>query len=58
MSTVSNAASIFTPNQVNTTSSSGSSSSAASTAQAAGAGASQQLAGNFNTFLTLLTTKR
>jgi flagellar basal-body rod modification protein FlgD len=29
----------------------------ASTAQAAGAVGSQQLAGNFNTFLTLLTTQ-
>jgi flagellar basal-body rod modification protein FlgD len=56
MSTLSNAASVFSPNQVNTASS-GSSSPAASTAQAAGAGASQQLAGNFNTFLTLLTTQ-
>ena len=56
MSTVSNPASIFSPSQVSTTSSS-SSSSTSSTAQAAGANASQQLAGNFNTFLQLLTTK-
>ena len=55
MSTVSNAASVFSPNQINTTSSN-SSSSTSSTAQAAGANASQQLAGNFNTFLQLLTT--
>ena len=53
MSTVSNPASIFSPSQVSTTSSS-SSSSTSSTAQAAGANASQQLAGNFNTFLQLL----
>ena len=56
MSTVSNAASVFSPNQINTTSSN-SSSSTLSTAQAAGANASQQLAGNFNTFLRLLTTR-
>ena len=56
MSTVSNAASVFSPSQINTTSSS-SSSSTSSTAQAAGANASQQLAGNFNTFLQLLTTQ-
>jgi flagellar basal-body rod modification protein FlgD len=56
MSTVSNAASLFSPTQVNTTSSSSSSSSAAA-AQAAGSSASQQLAGNFNTFLQLLTTQ-
>jgi flagellar basal-body rod modification protein FlgD len=37
--------------------SSGSSSSGASTAQAAGTNASQQLAGNFDTFLQLLTTQ-
>ena len=51
MSTVSNAASLYSPSQVNTTSSS------SSTAQAAGSTASQQLAGNFNTFLQLLTTQ-
>ena len=56
MSTVSNPASIFSPNQVNTTSTN-SSSSNSSTGQAAGANASQQLAGNFNTFLQLLTTQ-
>src|SRR6476660_4983055 len=56
MSTVSNAASGFSPSQINTTSSS-SSSSTSSTAQAAGSTASQQLAGNFNTFLQLLTTQ-
>jgi hypothetical protein len=56
MSTVSNAASVFSPSQINTTSSS-SSSSTSSTAQAAGANASQQLAGNFNTFLQLLITQ-
>src|SRR5580693_8113326 len=56
MSTVSNAASVFSPSQINTTSSS-SSSSTSSTAQAAGANASQQLAGNFNTCLQLLTTQ-
>jgi flagellar basal-body rod modification protein FlgD len=56
MSTVSNAASVFSPSQINTTSSS-SSSSTSSTAQAAGANASQQLAGNFNTFVQLLTTQ-
>ena len=56
MSTVSNPASMFSPSQVSTTSSS-SSSSTSSTAQAAGANASQQLAGNFNTFLQLLTTQ-
>jgi len=39
------------------TSSSGSASTAASTAQAAGSAASQQIAGNFNTFLQLLTTQ-
>jgi len=37
--------------------SSGSGSSGASAAQAAGTGASQQLAGNFDTFLQLLTTQ-
>ena len=51
MSTVSNAASLFSPSQISTTSSS------SSVAQAAGSTASQQLAGNFNTFLQLLTTK-
>jgi flagellar basal-body rod modification protein FlgD len=51
MSTISNAASVFSPSQVNTTSSS------SSVAQAAGSTASQQLAGNFNTFLQLLTTQ-
>src|SRR5262249_30741036 len=51
-----NPASIFSPSQVSTASSS-SSSSTSSTAQAAGANASQQLAGNFNTFLQLLTTQ-
>lgn len=51
MSTVTNAASLYSPSQVNTTSSS------SSTAQAAGSTASQQLAGNFNTFLQLLTTQ-
>jgi flagellar basal-body rod modification protein FlgD len=56
MSTVSNPASIFSPSQVNTTSST-SNASTSSTAQAAGANASQQLAGNFNTFLQLLTTQ-
>ena len=56
MSTVTNAASIFSPSQISTASSS-SSSSTSSTAQAAGANASQQLAGNFNTFLQLLTTQ-
>jgi flagellar basal-body rod modification protein FlgD len=54
MSTTSNAASVFSPSQVSTTSSS---SSTSSTAQAAGTSASQQLAGNFNTFLQLLTTQ-
>ena len=54
MSTTSNAASVFSTSQVNTTSSS---SSTSSTAQAAGTSASQQLAGNFNTFLQLLTTQ-
>jgi len=39
------------------TGSSGTSSSGASTAQAAGTAASQQLAGNFDTFLQLLTTQ-
>jgi flagellar basal-body rod modification protein FlgD len=53
MSTVSNAASIFSTSQVNTTSSSSSS----STAQAVNSSASQQLAGNFDTFLQLLTTQ-
>ena len=59
MSTVSNAASVFSPSQISTTSSSSSSSSSStsSTAQAAGANSSQQLAGNFNTFLQLLTTQ-
>ena len=47
MSTISTAAST----------SSGSSSSSASAAQAAGTSASQQLAGNFDTFLQLLTTQ-
>src|SRR3974377_12192 len=42
--------------QISTTSSS-SSSSTSSTAQAAGTNASQQLAGNFDTFLQLLTTQ-
>src|SRR5271165_1794475 len=56
MSATSNAASIFSPSQISTASSS-SSSSTSSTAQAAGANASQQLAGNFNTFLQLLTTQ-
>jgi len=56
MSTTSNAASVFSPSQISTTSSS-SSSSTSSTAQAAGANSSQQLAGNFNTFLQLLTTQ-
>ena len=56
MSTLSNAASIFSPTQVSTTSSS-SSSSATSAAQAASSSASQQLAGNFDTFLQLLTTQ-
>src|SRR5881227_64289 len=51
MSTVSNAASLFSPSQISTTSSS------SSVAQAAGSTASQQLAGNFNTFLQLLTTQ-
>src|SRR5262245_2423194 len=54
MSTTSNAASVFSPSQVSTTSSG---SSTSSTAQAAGANASQQLAGNFNTFFQLLTTQ-
>jgi flagellar basal-body rod modification protein FlgD len=54
MSTVSNPASIFSPQQVNTTSSGSNSNS---TAQAAGSNASQQLAGNFDTFLQLLTTQ-
>jgi hypothetical protein len=54
MSTVSNAASIFSTNQVNTTSSSSSSPAA----QAVNSSASQQLAGNFDTLLQLLTTKR
>jgi flagellar basal-body rod modification protein FlgD len=54
MSTTSNAASVFSPSQVSTTSSG---SSTSSTAQAAGTTASQQLAGNFNTFLQLLTTQ-
>ena len=59
MSTTSNAASVFSPSQISTTSSSSSSSSSStsSTAQAAGANSSQQLAGNFNTFLQLLTTQ-
>ncbi len=39
------------------TGSTGSSSSGAAAAQAAGSGASQQLAGNFDTFLQLLTTQ-
>jgi flagellar basal-body rod modification protein FlgD len=39
------------------TSSSGSASAAASTAQAGGTAASQQIAGNFDTFLQLLTTQ-
>jgi flagellar basal-body rod modification protein FlgD len=56
MSTVSNAASIFSTSQVNTTST-GSGSSAASTASAVNSSASQQLAGNFDTFLQLLTTQ-
>jgi flagellar basal-body rod modification protein FlgD len=56
MSTLSNAASIFSPTQVSTTSSN-SSSSATSAAQAASNSASQQLAGNFDTFLQLLTTQ-
>src|ERR1700748_3166241 len=51
MSTVSNAASLFSPSQISTTSSS------SSVAQAAGSTASQQLAGNFDTFLQLLTTQ-
>jgi flagellar basal-body rod modification protein FlgD len=54
MSTTSNAASVFSTSQVSTKSSS---SSTSSTAQAAGSTASQQLAGNFNTFLQLLTTQ-
>jgi hypothetical protein len=53
---VANPASIFSPNQVSTASSS-SSSSSSSVAQTAGTNASQQLAGNFNTFLQLLTTQ-
>src|SRR5262249_15503103 len=48
MSTVSNPASTFSPNQVGTKSSSSSPSTTID---------SQQLAGNFNTFLTLLTTQ-
>jgi flagellar basal-body rod modification protein FlgD len=56
MSTLSNAASIFAPTQVSTTSSN-SSSSATSAAQAASSSASQQLAGNFDTFLQLPTTR-
>src|ERR1700749_1485656 len=51
MSTVSNAASLFSPSQISTTSSS------SNVAKAAGSTASQQLAGNFNTFLQLLTTQ-
>src|SRR5215471_6120959 len=54
MSTTSNAASIFSPSQVSTTSAS---SATSSTAQAAGTNASQQLAGHFDTFLQLLTTQ-
>jgi flagellar basal-body rod modification protein FlgD len=51
MSTVANAASLFSPSQVNTATSN------SSTAQATGNTAAQQLAGNFNTFLQLLTTQ-
>jgi hypothetical protein len=50
MSTTSNAATML-PSLINNTS------SASSTAQAANSNASQQLAGNFDTFLQLLTTK-
>jgi len=49
---------IGTNTAVNTSTSSGSlTSSSASTAQAAGSSASQQIAGNFDTFLQLLTTQ-
>ena len=52
MTTTSNAATML-PQLINNTTAS----SAASTAQAAGTNASQQLAGNFDTFLQLLTTQ-
>src|SRR5277367_2683638 len=57
MSTTSNAINtgINAISNVSTTTSS--TSSASSTAQAAGSDASQQLAGNFDTFLQLLTTQ-
>jgi flagellar basal-body rod modification protein FlgD len=56
MSTLSTALSQAS-NAASTTGSTGSSSSGASTAQAAGSAAAQSIAGNFDTFLQLLTTQ-
>jgi hypothetical protein len=56
MSTLSTGTSAIS--QLANSTSSNSNSSSSSTAQAAGTNASQQLAGNFDTFLQLLTTKR